>query len=110
MAAGPDRGAVTPMTISVSVTPGVRGCAPTVGGRTVIARARIATRTSAGILAEGFGVVGRGAELHWRISSFDSQDDTAIVRKSHASIGIALGKVNARARLATRVPRAGGAS
>src|SRR5215468_1054711 len=102
MAAGPDRGAVTPMTISVSVTPGVRGCAPTVG-------ARIATRTSASISAEGFGVVGRGAELHRRISSIDSQDDTATVRKSHASIGIALGKVNARARPTTRVPLADGA-
>src|SRR5215467_11512067 len=101
MAAGPDRGAVTPMTISVSVTPGVRGCAPTVGGRTAIARASIS--------AEGFGVVGRGAELHRRISSIDSQDDTATVRKSHASIGIALGKVNARARPTTRVPLADGA-
>src|SRR5215467_46449 len=109
MAAGPDRGAVTPMTISVSVTPGVRGCAPTVGGRAAIARARIATRTSAGISAEGFGVVGRGAELHRRISSIDSQDDTATVRKSHASLGIALGKVNARARPTTRVPLADGA-
>src|SRR5262245_36288247 len=97
MAAGPDKGAVTPMTISVSVTPGVRGCAPAVGGRTTIAKARIATRRSAGISADGFGAVGRDAELHRRISSIDRQGDTAPVRKSHVSIGIVLGKVNAQA-------------
>src|SRR5262249_52047871 len=66
MAAGPDRGAVTPITISVSVTPGARDWLFAREGRTATARARIATRTSTDFSAQKIKMVGQGAALHRR--------------------------------------------